>query len=613
MESVYEKLVDKLLASPHFGERWGRHWLDAARYAESNGKDRNMVWHHAWRYRDWVIDAVNRDLPYNEFVRDQIAGDLRGGDTADERFARQTAVGFLALGPKALAELKVDVFRMDLIDEQLDVLGKSILGLSIACARCHDHKFDPIPTADYYALAGIFGSTQPLYGVGPRGIKTLHDSDWAVVGAASDDLIAAAREHHEALKKRVQERNDARSSRYRVVRNRSDAKLRLTKPGADKAALEADLAKMDEVIADWDVKIKRLEEEVKQLEADYPPQPPLAMSAREAAKPADVRIHIRGDVTNLGDRVPRGMLQVVATSESRPIAQRESGRLQLAEWLVDPANPLTPRVAVNRVWLHLFGRGLVATPDDFGVNGSRPSHPELLDDLAARFVADGWSTKRLIREIVLSHTYRLSAATSTANEKLDPDNVLLWRHAPRRWEAEVFRDAVLAVAGRLETSRPARSFVGDLPLFQSPEFNSQTVVKPEQLEHRRRSVYLSIIRGNLPESLKLFDVADPNVATARRDETIVPAQASYLMNSPWMIEQAGHLADRLAAEAGSDDAARLERLYRLTMARKPTEAERRDMLEFLHGASSVDDHARREAWLTVCQTVLASTEFRYSL
>lgn len=607
-----EVLVDRLLASPRFGERWARPWLDAVRFAESNGKDRNIVWHHAWRYRNWVIDAFNRDLPYDEFVRDQIAGDLRGGTTAEERSQRLVAVGFLALGPKALAELKRDVFRMDVIDEQIDVLGKSMLGLSIACARCHDHKFDPIPTLDYYALAGIFGSTQLLYGVGPRGIKGLHDSDWAVVGDSAPELVAAAREHHETLKARTQERNDARSARYRVVRNRNDKKLQLSKPGADRKTIEAELADMERVIADWDVKIKAMEDDVRKLESEFPPQPELAMSARDAAKPADVRIHIRGDVRNLGDVAPRGVLQVV-TTPANSVSRQESGRLQLADWLVAPTNPLTPRVAVNRVWQQLFGRGLVSTPDDFGVNGARPSHPELLDDLAARFVADGWSIKRLIREIVLSRTYRLASATSPKNDELDPDDVLLWRHMPRRWEAEAFRDAVLSVAGRLDLSRPARSLVGDLPPFLAPEFNSQLAFTPEQMEHRSRSVYLPVVRGNLPELLRAFDAADPSMATARRDETIVPSQASYLLNSPWMIEQAGYLADRIAAETASDDDARLDRLYRLTLGRRPTPNEQRRVRAFLEELKPADQAARREAWVTICQTILAGTEFRYSL
>jgi hypothetical protein len=368
---------------------------------------------------------------------------------------------------------------------------------------------------------------------------------------------------------------------------------------------------MERVIADWDLKVKALEDEVRGLEVDYPSQPELAMSARETAKPGDVAIHIRGDVKNLGDKAPRGMLQVVATSQSRPITRTQSGRLQLADWLVDPANPLTPRVAVNRAWQQLFGRGLVSTPDDFGVNGARPSHPELLDDLAARFVADGWSVKRLIREIVLSRTYGLASSSTAANHQRDPDNVWLWRHTPRRRSAEAFRDAVLAVAGRLDAARPSRSVVGDLPPFATPEFNSQFALKPDQLEHRHRSVYLPIVRGNLPESLRLFDFADPSMSTARRDETIVPAQASFLLNAPWMIEQAGHLADRVAAEAGSDDRARLDRLYQLAHGRLPTNDEHRRTRDFL-AAASADEAARRESWISVCQAVLSSSEFRYS-
>lgn len=298
-------LVDQLLAAPHFGERWGRHWLDLARYAESNGKDRNMTWHHAWRYRDWVIGAFNHDLPFDQFIRDQIAGDLIPASGA-ERDARLIATGFLSLGAKAFEERKRELFRMDVIDEQIDVIGRAILGLSVACARCHDHKFDPVPTRDYYALAGILRSTEALYGRGPMGIKCLHDSELQPIGPEAAALGPKAAAHDKELASSVQQRNDGRSGRYRVVRNLADAKAQLKKPGADTAKLEGEIVKLEEVIKDWDAKLKVLEATVINLETNYPPQPALAMAAREAAKPEDVRIHIRGTIENLGDVVPRG-------------------------------------------------------------------------------------------------------------------------------------------------------------------------------------------------------------------------------------------------------------------------------------------------------------------
>jgi len=619
--SALAPLVDRLLASPHFGERWGRHWLDLARYAESNGKARNMTWHHAWRYRDWVIGAFNRDLPYDQFIREQVAGDLLPGSGA-ERDARIVATGFLALGAKALEETKRELFRMDVIDEQIEVIGRAFLGLSIACARCHDHKFDPVPTRDYYALAGILRSTQPLYGRGPMGIKCVNDSDLQPIGTDAPALAPKAAEHLQDLATRVQERNDARSSRYRIVRNVADAKTQLKKPGADAVKIEADIAKMEAVIKEWDAKIKTLETTVLNLETNFPPQPAFALAAREAAKPEDSRIHIRGTIENLGEVVPRGLPQVIQVPGLAPIAPRESGRRQLADWLAHPANPLTARVAVNRVWQHLFGRGLVSTPDDFGLNGARPSHPELLDHLAAQFVADGWSTKKLIRSLVLSRVYQLGSAVDAANQERDPDNVFLWRKRPRALEAEVFHDAVLAVSGQLDPRPRAGSMVADLPLFKAHElfsFNPQLV--ETQMVHAHRAVYLPVVRGVLPEVLKLFDFAEPSMALGARDETVVPAQASFLMNSPWLLAQARHLASAVLAGASAGDAEPLERLFRRVLSRPPTAAERERFLNYLTQPEPLSpapkspptaEQARLEQWTSLAQVLLASAEFRFS-
>ncbi len=614
-------LVDKLLASPHFGERWGRHWLDLARYAESNGKARNMVWHHAWRYRDWVIGAFNRDLPYDQFIREQIAGDLLPAK-GPERDDHLVATGFLALGAKALEETKRELFRMDVIDEQIEVIGRAFLGLSVACARCHDHKFDPVPTRDYYALAGILRSTQPLYGRGPMGIKCVNDSELQPIGPDVDARAANAAEHLKQLATRVQERNDARSSRYRVVRNVANAKNQLKKTGADTTKLEADISQMEAVIKDWDVKVKALEAAVANLETNFPPQPAFALAAREAAKPEDSRIHIRGTIDNLGEVVPRGLPQVIQLDGLAPIAPGESGRRQLADWLAHPANPLTPRVAVNRVWQHLFGRGLVTTPDDFGLNGTRPSHPELLDYLAAQFVRDGWSTKKLVRSLVLSRTYQLGSELDAANHERDPENVFLWRKRPRPLDAETFHDAVLAVSGQLDMRPRPGSMVADLPLFTAHElFSFKPQLVATQMVHQHRAVYLPVVRGVLPELLKLFDFADPSMALGARDETVVPAQASFLMNSPWLLAQARHLAASILAGASADDKEPLERLFLRTLSRPPSLAERERFLGYLEQpetslagqkSPTTPESIRLEHWTSIAQVLLASTEFRFS-
>ncbi|MCB9940583.1 MAG: PSD1 domain-containing protein [Planctomycetaceae bacterium] len=615
-----EEAVDHLLASPHFGERWGRHWLDVARFAESNGRARNMAWHHAWRYRDWVIDALNNDLPFDQFIAQQIAGDLLPAADGDQRDRQVIATGFLALGPKSLEELNRELFLMDTIDEQIDVISRGILGLSVSCARCHDHKFDPVPTADYYSLAGILRSTDTLYGIGPMGIKGVNDSHLAAIGSNADELAGPAAEHLESVKVQTQKRNTARSDRYRVVRRLADTKRQLDKATADKQSLEIAITQMDAEIKDWDDRIKSMDAELAALVASPPAQPQFAMAAQDHAKPSDTQIRVRGEPSNLGSHVPRGVLRAIEVAGLSEIGEAESGRLQLAMWLTSRNNPLTSRVMVNRIWQHLFGRGLVDTPDDFGFTGSPPSHPLLLDYLAARFMEQGWSVKNIIREIVLSRTYQLSSDVAVNGSELDPDNVLLWRMPVRRLEVEPLRDALLAVSGQLNRARPAGSTIQKIGVFSDYEFNFQVKLTPEMVRSDHRTIYLPVVRGSLPEMLTLFDFADPNALVGKRDETTVPSQALFLMNSPTMIEFASHTADRLLRDATIGDAQRLQMLYELTLARKPTEVERQTALSFLaseQGATNSPSDPQsnaeisRQAWLGVCHAVLASNEFRH--
>jgi len=594
-------LVDELLASPHFGERWGRHWLDVARYAESNGRARNVLWHHAWRYRDWVIKAFNDDLPFNEFVKQQVAGDLlpAKGKKRDDLIV---AAGFLALGPKAVEERRTELFTMDVIDEQIDVITRGFMGLSVACARCHDHKFDPVPTKDYYSLAGILLSTRTQYGFGPpHNWNINNDSEYQSIGPHVKDRLSKAAEYRQAVHAKIRERGKARSDRYRVVRRKADwqRKLKAAKDEAKKE-LESGIEEMEAEIKDWDERIKKMEEELAALQEDVPPMPGFAMSAREKEKPEDCRVYIRGEVTTPGKRVPRGNLRFLDLPGIKPISAGESGRRQLADWLAHDENPLTPRVFVNRVWQRLFGRGLVTTPDDFGKTGAKPSHPELLDHLASEFVANGWSMKQLIRSIVLSRTYRMSSDPDRANQRVDPENQWLWRMSPRRLGAEPFRDAVLAVSGELDREPRARSVIAEYHEFKDFEFNSAVKLTQEQMRMNHRSIYLPIVRGNLPELLDLFDFADPDSLTGKRDETTVPAQSLYLMNGEWIIEQADHLAKRL--EELPHDEARVKRLFQLAYARPPSVQETERTLRFTH-----DDPER---WRSVCQGILASSEFR---
>ena len=471
-------------------------------------------------------------------------------------------------------------------------------------------------------LAGILRSTEPLYGRGPMGIKCLHDSELQPIGPEAAALGPKAAAHDKELATSTQQRNDGRSGRYRVVRNLADAKAQLKKPGAATAKLEGEIVKMEEVIKDWDAKLKVIEATVINLETSYPPQPALAMAAREAAKPEDVRIHIRGTIENLGDVVPRGLPQAIQVPGLAAIPSGESGRRQLADWLAHPANPLTARVAVNRVWLHLFGRGLVTTPDDFGLNGTRPSHPELLDHLAAQFVADGWSTKKLIRSLVLSRVYQLGSTVDAANQERDPDNVFLWRRRPRALEAEALHDAMLAVSGQLDPQPRPGSLVAELPLFTAHElFPFKPQLVETQMVHRHRAVYLPVVRGVLPEVLKLFDFAEPSSVLGTRDETVVPAQASFLLNSPWVLAHARQLAVAVLAGASADEAEPLDRLFRRALSRPPTPAERERFLAYLTRPEiplaktptpATSEAVRLEKWTSLAQVVLASTEFRFS-
>jgi hypothetical protein len=623
-QPAIESLVDDLLASPHFGERWGRHWLDAARYADSNGRDRNIINHHAWHYRDYVIESFRSDKPYDQFIREQIAGDLLPAKDRTQRDSRRMATGFLALGAKAFEEQNPEVFRMNVIDEQIEVISRSVLGLSVGCARCHDHKFDPIPTADYYALAGILRSTQALYGWGPRGIKATahHHTEWQAIGPDAEALAPAALDYYRKLDADTLTLHTSRSARYRIVRNISAAKIEIATPGADKGKLAADITRMEAEVKDWDGRITVMEKALEELKDAAPPEPGWAMAAREREKCEDCRIHIRGDTNHLGDAVPRGMLRVIALEGVPAPGAAESGRLQLAQWLTHRDNPLTARVFVNRVWLRLFGRGLVTTPDDFGVNGAKPSHPELLDHLACRFMDHGWSVKRLIRDLVLTRAYRLATDSAAANVERDPDNILLWRMAPRRIEAECLRDAILAVSGQLDPYPPEKPFLSRFHPRRDAELSTfKPFVAPSDFVDNHRSVYLPVLRGALPDIFQLFDFAPPERPVAQRDESVVPAQSLYFMNNAWVIEQSRHTARRLLEDAAPSDIQRVATLYQLAFARPPTDAETARAEKFLAGSDQLlpDPKSKmppgpaqlREArWISLCQAVFASAEFR---
>ncbi|MCE9607320.1 MAG: PSD1 and planctomycete cytochrome C domain-containing protein [Planctomycetia bacterium] len=590
------KLVDRLLASPAFGERWGRHWLDVARYAESTGPSRNIPYPHAWRYRDYVIDAVNDDKPYDLFIREQIAGDLLLAATPAERDEKLIATGFLALGVKDVNQRFKVRFTMDNIDEQIDTVTRSVLALTASCARCHDHKYDPIPATDYYALAGIFHSTDQCAGVRNKmGGSGLDYYDTKMLLTLSAPQTAEEAEQRSAamatrarkiaeLKLRVAE---AKAELKQLVdlhdksKRQAGEKDKLADQKKKNKEQKKEPAGGDENLKNARQKTNKLQAELAALE-DPALDKSIALGVREAVQVGDTQLRIRGEAEKLGPVIPRGFLTTVSFAGAPKIEPRTSGRLELAHWLTAPQNPLTSRVMVNRVWRHLFGRGIVSSVDNFGTTGDTPSHPELLDHLAGRFVRNGWSVKKLVRAIVLSRAYQLSAATTPAHLLADPANRLIWRHAPRRLEAEEIRDATLAAAGKLDLKRPHASPARD---FQMVELaNNGGLAKDITAAAQasvHRSVYLPLLRDVTPTSLEVFDFAQQGMVTGSRDVTTVASQALYSLNDPFVRRQAGTMAEGLLAESSYDDAARIRAAYRTAVGRAPTDAETARGLRFV--------------------------------
>jgi hypothetical protein len=573
---AFARVIDTLLASPRFGERWGRHWLDVARYAESNGRDRNEAYPHAWRYRDYVIDSFNADTPFDRFITEQLAGDLLPYRDRRQRDRQMVATGFLAIGGKLLFEPDRERFYLDLADEQINATTTAFLGLSVACARCHNHKFDPVSMRDYYALAGIFRSTEPrldleMYFPGrPK-------SFGMPLGEEGEGRVHAYEAHLTVV-------NRARSD---VTRLRNQLR---TLPAAEREGPRA-----SELQAQIPVAQKKWET----LQAQFPPKPDYAMAVVDRAEPIDCHILPGGEVDSRGELAPRGF--PAALPPGPPIPPASSGRLELARWLTDPHTPLTARVMVNRIWLHLFGRGLVETVDNFGTTGSPPSHPELLDHLALRFQQDGWSVKKLIREIVLSRVYQLSSEPHAENQKRDADSVFLWRMRLRPLDAEALRDAILANSGRLDFARPEASFYE-----RSSQVNNGVVFRPH------RSVYLPVGRDRITGFQRTFDFADNSVCTGQRNATTVPSQALFFLNSFFVQQNADALSTTLAA-AGDRDAG-VRQAFEIILCRPPTAEELAGTQAFLAGFDNGNPRApgrQPQMWSLVCQALYASADFRF--
>jgi cytochrome c553 len=571
---AFARVVDRLLGSPHFGERWGRHWLDVARYAESTGPSRNIPYPHAWRYRDYIIDAVNADVPFDRFVVEQIAGDLLPAETDAERDRLRIATGFLALGVKDVNQRFKVRFEMDNVDDQIDVVSRSILGLTVTCARCHDHKFDPIPTADYYALAGILTSTENAAGLRNKmGGSGLDYYDPAMLVTLSGTPSPPPEAQLHELEAKV------------AAAKKAWDKIRGTPEGLSKGPDGRPRQRQ------FRLEYDRLKGEHLAL-TDPAARGHAVHGVRDAKAPADTAIRLRGEAEKLGPVVPRGFLTAFnVPGASSSIDPAGSGRRELAHWLTGPRNPLTPRVFVNRVWFHLFGRGIVATVDNFGTSGDLPSNPALLDHLASRLIREGWSLKRLVRAIVLSRTYQLGSEATPVHLAADPANALLWRHSPRRLDAEEIRDAVLLTAGSLQPTRPVGSPVQTLKMIEIRDNGPEArKIRDLAASSSFRSVYLPLMRGVTPRSLEAFDPVDQTLVTGRRESTTVPAQALFLLNSSFVRRQSLALAGRLL-EGDATQKDRIRLAYRLALGRSPTDTELERASTFL-----TEFEAARLAW-----------------
>jgi hypothetical protein len=656
---AFAKVIDKLLASPGYGEKWARHWLDVAHYAEDQAHTFGVKPKtQAWRYRDWVIAALNSDMPYDRFVKLQIAGDMLA-DTGDDPFIKYAGLGFLGLGAEYYKNTAAAQAIAEELDDRVDTLTRGFLGLTVSCARCHDHKFDPIPTRDYYAIAGIYMGTNmsdaPLvsatelkaYNEAQAKVKEVDDKVKSLVGDAAKAaqklaqsqipkyLVVAAKVKErkngkslvnelakeeglnsyflnrwvkfldtpaakalpamkewfalkpmatetevkaaaEMLQKAVSEGNKNQAVRKAVLTDQS-APLFVSPDDAEKFVAEGDRPKVAELRTELDKRKKA-----------SPPAPAVAHVI--SGNGAGMKIYVRGNPATPGEAAPKGFLQVLSTSPISAHTGKDFTRLDLANAIASQENPLTARVIVNRVWATHFGRGLVATPSNFGKLGDRPSHPELLDWLAVNFMKNGWSLKWLHRQIVLSSIYQLDSCPDAANDKVDAGNTYLWRGSRRRLDIELWRDTLLSVSGNLDPSRGG-------PTFDLRDPNA-----------KRRTVYSKISRHELDGLLRLFDFPDANVTADKRVTTTVPQQQLFALNSEFMTLQSRAFATRIDKLA-STDPDKVIAAYRLAYGRTPEAREMELAERFLKLPPRSDDKLTR--WQQYAQILLASNELMY--
>ncbi len=652
-ENAISGVVDSLLDSPQFGERWGRHWLDVARYAESNGREVNMTFPHAWRYRDFVIDSFNDDKPYDRFLQQQIAGDLLPTDDDRQWSENLIATTFLAMGPKSLSERNRLQFDADVADEQLDTTTRVVLGTSVACARCHDHKFDPIPQSDYYALAGIFANTETFCGAPASqfgvvsGLQNRHNSNLIRLPTPdpnpfdrsySSDEMDAMLDQVRQLREQLVESRRATQQNSGGNQTSQDAIRNLVRTQTQMETLSGSLGSVDAL-----------------------GQPiSFCMGVQDRYRVKDIQILIRGEIDTPGPIAPRDFPQVLR-DEPAVIKPNSSGRLELAKWLTSRDNPLTARVMVNRIWQHLLGTGIVRTTDDFGFMGQPPTHPELLDYLAVQFMDSGWSIKSMVREITTSRVYRLSSAAEPDRIAADPDNHWLSRGNLRRQSAEAIRDSMLALSGELVFERPRASEVAKAGYMQVRDGNllnigqitmsagdamsrresARPLMRPQfgmgfglgmggmdarpglrsapvtsnrvdMVEANFRSVYLPILRDELPRSMEVFDFAEPSMVIGSRETSNTPNQALYMLNNELVLRLSDAFARRVRDRTGSIDHS-IDEAFLLAYGRPPTANEQSAVKAF--ATQFAGEFSLREPTMqtlsAICQSLFASAEFRY--
>jgi hypothetical protein len=634
------RVIDRLLNSPRYGERWAQHWLDVVRYGESNGYELDAERTHAWHYRDYVVRSLNTDLPFDRFVQEQIAGDLMArGHKPREAAHLLIAAGFQRCGPVHLVSgnTDADVNRQEYLTETTTGVALGILGQTIACARCHNHKFDPISQADYYRLQGFFTGTNPTE------VDIASDAEKKAVALDSQpllDRIAVLRKkanemeapYRSRLRKQKQERLDPdyREAMATPPEKRTPAQKKL----AADAVVMLEIS-WDEVVGALSPEHKKIRagwrEEMHSLEAQLPSPAYKAWTVQEDEKTPPTHVLLRGDPKRKGSVVEAGYPRVLVDAKSSN-QKTKLDRRDLAEWLTRPENPLTARVLVNRLWQHHFGKGLVATPNDFGIRGDRPSHPQLLDWLAEELVRSGWSIKHIHRLLLASSTYAQSsrASADAPGRKIDPENRLLWRMNRRRLDGESLRDHALAASGdlfqRMEGPMirvPIEPEVYDL-IFSEAEPTGLWPVTPDTREHGRRSIYLYAKRNVRLPMLEAFDRPDALTSCPVRPVSTFAPQALILLNGPFMNEEARAFAARLVKECGMDTSAQVARAYMLAFGRSATNEEIAQAKRFLahqeqviareRGAQSGDQQNVRcsaDALVDFCLALMNSNEFLY--